>query len=147
MHFIQCKQFSKTNVTLHAFEQISDFKTFPECFRGPLKTLWRATCGPRACSWTTQIYLMQHRNRDLYSCIACESQSFKRVFYLKHIFVITGAPLERRARGNCPHCPSLIRPCPWWSLETWSRSRVPFLRVSVSKISGLETEYCKVIIS
>jgi len=31
----------------------------------------------------------------------------------------------------------------WWSLETWSRSRDlsrdPFLRVSVSKVSGLET--------
>jgi len=25
----------------------------------------------------------------------------------------------------------------WWSLETWSRSRDPFLRVSVSKVSGL----------
>jgi len=25
----------------------------------------------------------------------------------------------------------------WWSLEAWSRSRVPFLRVSVSKASGL----------
>jgi len=41
MHFIQRKQFSKTNVTSHAFEQISYFKIFPECFRGPLKTLWR----------------------------------------------------------------------------------------------------------
>jgi len=27
----------------------------------------------------------------------------------------------------------------WWSLETWSLSRDPFLRVSVSKVSGLET--------
>jgi len=31
----------------------------------------------------------------------------------------------------------------WWSLETWSRSRDssrdPFLRVSVSKVSGHET--------
>jgi len=41
----------------------------------------------------------------LYSCIAFESQSFKRVFYLKQIFVITGTPLERRARGNCPRFP------------------------------------------
>ena len=48
MHFIQGKQFSKTNVTSHVFEQISDFKIFPECFREPLKTLWRATCGPHA---------------------------------------------------------------------------------------------------
>jgi len=40
MHFIQRKQFSKTNVTSHAFQQISDLKIFPERFRGPLKTLW-----------------------------------------------------------------------------------------------------------
>ena len=26
---------------------------FPECFHGPLITLWRATCGPLSCSWTT----------------------------------------------------------------------------------------------
>jgi len=26
-----------------------------------------------------------------------------------------------------------------WSLETWSRSRDPFLRVSVSKVSGLDS--------
>jgi len=34
----------------------------------------------------------------------------------------------------------------WWDLETWSRLVWrPFLRVSVSvsKVSGLETEYCK----
>jgi len=32
MHFIQRKQFSETNVTLglHAFQQISDLKIFPE---------------------------------------------------------------------------------------------------------------------
>jgi len=29
-------------------EEISDLKIFSECFRGPLKTLWRATFGPRA---------------------------------------------------------------------------------------------------
>jgi len=29
-------------------EQILDLKIFPECFRGPLKTMWRATFGPRA---------------------------------------------------------------------------------------------------
>ena len=107
MHFIQRKQFSKTNVTSHAFQQISGLKIFPECFRGPLKTLWRATCGRQACSWTTLMYLMQDRNIYLYSCIACESQSFKRVFYLIQIFVITGGPLERRARGNCPIAPPL----------------------------------------
>ena len=92
MHFIQRKQFSETNVTSHAFEQISDLKIFLECFRGPLKTLWWATCGPRACRWTTLIYLMQHQDTDMYSCIACESQSFKQVFYLKQMFVITGGP-------------------------------------------------------
>jgi len=53
MHFIQRKQFNETNVTLHAFQQISDQKIFLECFGGPLKTLWRATYGLRACSWTT----------------------------------------------------------------------------------------------
>ena len=103
MHFIQRKQFSETNVHLHAFQQISDLKTFPECVSRPLKTLWLVTCCPRDCSWTILIYLMQDQiHLYLYSCIACESQSFKRVFYLKQIFVITGAPLERRARGNCP---------------------------------------------
>jgi len=56
MHFIQCKQFSETIVTSQAFQQISDLKCFPECFRGPLKTLWWVTCGPRACSWTTLFY-------------------------------------------------------------------------------------------
>jgi len=53
MHFIQRKQFNETNLNLQAFQRITDLKIFPECFRGPLKTLWRATCGPRACSWTT----------------------------------------------------------------------------------------------
>jgi len=45
MNFIQRKHFSETNVTLHAFQQISDLKIFPECVRGSLKTLRRATCG------------------------------------------------------------------------------------------------------
>jgi len=53
MHFIQRKQFNETNVTLHASQKISDLKIFPECFHGPLKTLWRATCSLWACSWTT----------------------------------------------------------------------------------------------
>jgi len=57
MHFIQRKQFSETNVTLHAFQEISDLKIFPEWFRGPLKTMWRATCGLRACGWTTLDYM------------------------------------------------------------------------------------------
>jgi len=47
-YFIQCKQFSETSVTSHGFQQILDFKLFPECFHGPLKTLWRphAARGP-----------------------------------------------------------------------------------------------------
>jgi len=46
IYFIQCKQFSGTNVISHAFQQISDLKIFPECFCGPLKILWWAICGP-----------------------------------------------------------------------------------------------------
>jgi len=61
MHFIQHKQFSETNATSHTFQQISDLKVFPECFRGPLKTLWRATGVPRAYSWTTLQYNMKER--------------------------------------------------------------------------------------
>jgi len=34
MHFIKRKQFSEINVTSHTFQQISDLKIFPECFRG-----------------------------------------------------------------------------------------------------------------
>jgi len=45
-NFIQRKQFSETDATSHVFQQISDLKILPECFRGPLKTLWRATRGP-----------------------------------------------------------------------------------------------------
>jgi len=42
MHFIQRKQFSETNVTLHVFQPISHFQTFPECFCRSLKMLWLA---------------------------------------------------------------------------------------------------------
>jgi len=49
MHFIQHKQFSETNVTLHAFQQISGLEIFPVCFCRPLKVLWQATCDPQAC--------------------------------------------------------------------------------------------------
>jgi len=110
MHFIQRMQFSKTNVTSHAFQQISDLKIFPERFRGPLKTLWQATCSPRACSWTTLICLMQHRNIYLYFCIACEWQSLKRVFYLKQIFVIKGDPLGVEGPGQLPPLPHPFNP-------------------------------------
>jgi len=44
MHFIQRKQFNDRNVTSHNFKQISRLKTSPECFHGPLKMLWPATC-------------------------------------------------------------------------------------------------------
>jgi len=37
-------------------EEISDLMIFSECFRGPLKTLWRATCGPRAANFPTLGY-------------------------------------------------------------------------------------------
>jgi len=40
-----------TNIHCDKFEEISDLKVFPECFRGPLKTLWQATCGGRAASY------------------------------------------------------------------------------------------------
>ena len=73
-------------------------------------------------------YLTQDRNimAELYSCIASESRKFfKRVFYLKQINFITGAPLQRGARGNFPRCPSLIRPCrqkvfDWGTLRIYS---------------------------
>ena len=46
---------------------------------------------------------MQHRNIDLYSCIASDSQQFfKRVFYLKQIIVIMGGAFERGHRCNSP---------------------------------------------
>jgi len=51
------------------------------------------------------MYLMQHRNIDLYSCIAPGSQFLKGVSYVKQIIVITGETLERRAGGNFPRCP------------------------------------------
>ena len=107
MHFIQRKQFSKTNVTLFhtLFNKFQIWRFFLNASAGPLKTLLRVTCGLWACRWTTLIYLKQHWNINLYSSIACEPQSFKRVFYLKQIFVIAGTPLERRARGNCPRSP------------------------------------------
>ena len=49
MHSTQRKQFNVTNVTTH-FQKISDLKICPECFRGPLKTLWLVTHGPRAAN-------------------------------------------------------------------------------------------------
>jgi len=35
VHFIQQKQFNDRNVNSHNFKQISELKTFPDCFRGP----------------------------------------------------------------------------------------------------------------
>jgi len=47
---------------------------------------------------------------ELYSCIASESHKFsKRVFYLKQINFITGAPLQRGARAIAPVASHLIR--------------------------------------
>jgi len=53
MHFRRRKDLSETNVTSHALQPMLNLKIFPECFRGPLNTLWRATCGRRACGWAT----------------------------------------------------------------------------------------------
>jgi len=54
---------------------------------------------------------MQHPNIDLYSCITSQFQQFfKRVFYLKQIIVITGAPFQREDRGNYLRCPPSLNP-------------------------------------
>jgi len=50
IYFIQRKQFSEINVTSHGYQQISDFKIFPECYHGPQTKPWQATCCPWACS-------------------------------------------------------------------------------------------------
>jgi len=44
MHFIQRKQFCETNVTSHAFQQISDFKIFLNASAGH----WKCCGGPHA---------------------------------------------------------------------------------------------------
>jgi len=49
LYLTQAIQRDKCNLT--RFIRFQDLKIFPECFRGPMKTLWRATCGPRACTW------------------------------------------------------------------------------------------------
>ena len=52
---------------------------------------------------------MQHRNIDLYSCIASDSQQFfKRVFYLKQIIVIMGGRLSGGTGATAPVSPPLI---------------------------------------
>jgi len=50
----QAIQRDKCNFT--RFSTKFRFEYFSECFRGPLKTLWRATCGRRACTWATLLY-------------------------------------------------------------------------------------------
>jgi len=53
-----------TNICCNKWEEISDLKIFPECFRGPLKTLCRATCG--------RVPLIVHpwaRDKNLYPSI------------------------------------------------------------------------------
>jgi len=47
------KAIQRNKCNLIRFSANFKFEVFSECFRGPPKTLWRATCGPRACSWTT----------------------------------------------------------------------------------------------
>ena len=42
-----------TKIYCNKLEEISYFKIFPECFRGPLNTLWWTTCGPRAANCPT----------------------------------------------------------------------------------------------
>jgi len=39
-----------TNIYCEKLEELSDLMIFPECFHGPLKTLWRATCGQQAAN-------------------------------------------------------------------------------------------------
>jgi len=72
IHFIQRKQSNETNVTSHTFQQISYLNIFAECFRGPLKTLYRphAARGP---------VVGPHRNRGLkhYILYCLENDNFK----------------------------------------------------------------------
>ena len=77
-------------------------------------------------------YLTQHRNIELHSCTSSKSRSFfKRVFYLKQISAITGGPLERPARDNCPVAhpinPALTRPWAVNILSVAHRLRNPVL--------------------
>jgi len=65
---------------------------------------------------------MQHRNIDLCSCIASESQFFKRVFYLKQIIVITGAFCSGGPGTIAPVAPPLIQLCPSGYLAHWRKS-------------------------
>jgi len=44
----QAIRWDKCNFTRFS-KQIPHLQIFCECFRGSLKTLWRATCGLRAC--------------------------------------------------------------------------------------------------
>jgi len=48
----QAVQWNKCILT--RFSTNFKFEVFSECFCGPLKTLWLATCSPRTCSWTTR---------------------------------------------------------------------------------------------
>jgi len=53
----QMKPHSWDKWNLTRFSKYFKFKDFPECVRGPLETVWWATCGSRACSWTTLSYI------------------------------------------------------------------------------------------
>ena len=79
------------------------------------------------------VSLLNHQSR----------QFFKRTFYLKQINVITGAPLERRARGNCPCSPPLIRT---WEkhincANTWRRANVFVLSSLFGRVSSDNNNY------
>ena len=45
-----------TNIHFDNMEDMSDLKIFSEYFRGPLKVLWRATCGPQAATCSPLLY-------------------------------------------------------------------------------------------
>ena len=71
IHFIQRKQFNETDVTSHAFQQISSLKFFSEWYRRPLKMLWPATRSPWACSWTTLAESNYAYAAFFTHCVAC----------------------------------------------------------------------------
>jgi len=55
-------------------EEILGFKIFPECFRGPRKTTWRATFGPRAANCPPLPYAYIKRSiKKCRQCYACFS--------------------------------------------------------------------------
>ena len=51
-----CQVNLSTNIYCERLEEITDLKIFPECFQGPLKTLWWITCGPQAANCPPQYH-------------------------------------------------------------------------------------------